>query len=76
MKKTCFEFHKDKNKCCKQNKCKHWIDYKTDKNCTLISAQTGGKTLQEIGNIYGVTRMRIGQIEKGILKKLSLFLKK
>ena len=36
----------------------------------MISAQKGPKTLQEIGEIFGVTRMRICQIEKSVLSKL------
>jgi len=35
----------------------------------LIDGQT--KTLQQIGNIFGVTRERIRQIEKKVLRKLK-----
>ena len=36
----------------------------------MIAADKGPMTLQEIGDIFGVTRMRICQIEKSVLKKL------
>jgi len=40
-------------------------------NCVLIAAKEGPKTLQEIGEIFDLTRMRICQIEKNILGKLK-----
>ena len=36
----------------------------------LIAAQNGAHTLQDIGQIYGLTRMRICQIEKSIFEKI------
>jgi DNA-directed RNA polymerase sigma subunit (sigma70/sigma32) len=41
------------------------------KNCTLIASKDGPMTLQQIGDIFGVTRMRICQLEKRILKKIE-----
>ena len=43
-------------------------------NCTLIAAKKGPLTLQQIGDIFGVTRMRICQLEKRILKKIESIL--
>jgi DNA-directed RNA polymerase sigma subunit (sigma70/sigma32) len=40
-------------------------------NCTIVAAKEGPMTLQQIGDIFGVTRMRICQLEKKILKKIS-----
>ena len=67
---TCFKEHLDNNISCKRSDCKYWIDSSSDNNCVMISAQKGPKTLQEIGEIFGVTRMRICQIEKSVLSKL------
>lgn len=50
--------------------CRHFLNSEEDLNCSIISAQSGPKTLQEIGDYYGISRMRVCQIEKAILKKL------
>ena len=47
------------------------IDSPASYNCVLIAAQEGPMTLQQIGDIFGITRMRVCQIEKKILKKLE-----
>lgn len=67
----CFEYNKEKNINCNKKECKHFIKCKEINNCAIISAQEGPKTLQEIGEIFNVTRMRICQIEKDILKKIK-----
>ena len=67
---TCYDFHMTNDKLCNKQSCKMWINAPMCQNCTVISAKTGPKTLQEIGDIFGVTRMRICQIEKIVLNKL------
>jgi|TARA_Y100000310_G_C20028425_1_gene510649 hypothetical protein len=68
--KTCYELHDIHNVPCKKSDCRHWIESKNCHNCILISAKNGPKTLQEIGDMYGITRMRICQIEKNAIGKL------
>lgn len=68
---TCFSAQEKYGVDCQRKKCKHWIPYSDGHNCVLITAQDGPKTLQEIGSIYNLTRMRICQIEKGLYKKIS-----
>ena len=70
----CFEAHECYRAHCKKQECRQWIDYEDSMNCTIIAARRGPMTLQEIGNIFGVTRMRICQIEKKIIKKVETIL--
>ena len=56
----------------KKEDCKMWIDYPEDNNCTLNSIQKHGPmTLAEVSKRLGVSIVRISQIEKAALKKLS-----
>lgn len=67
----CFEYCESKQTACQKKVCKYWIELDEKNNCTILAARAGPMTLQEIGEIFGVTRMRICQIEKKILKTLS-----
>lgn len=67
---TCFATHAQFAVNCKREKCKHWISHPETQNCVLIAAQKGPYTLQKVGQIYGLTRMRICQIEKNIFEKI------
>ena len=72
MKKTtCFSEHQKYALPCKKCECRYWHAMKEYHNCTIIAAASGPKTLQEIGNVFNITRMRICQIEKSVLKKLN-----
>ena len=63
---TCFKAHKETGVSCEKTSCRYWQEMKdsTNCNCVIIAAAKGPMTLQEVGNIFGVTRMRICQIEK------------
>lgn len=67
----CFEAYEENNIVCNKKSCKNWIDCEDGLNCVLIAAKSGPKTLQEIGEIFGLTRMRICQIEKNVLGKIK-----
>ncbi len=71
---TCFYFISQCKRSCQNTSCRQWIDSKKNHNCVMIAAAKGPKTLQEIGNIFGVTRMRICQMEKNILQKIKFSL--
>jgi hypothetical protein len=67
---TCFATQAKFKVNCQRQNCPQWIDHSEGHNCVLIAAQSGPHTLQKIGQIYGLTRMRICQIEKGIFDKV------
>jgi hypothetical protein len=67
----CYMVIADSNHPCQNNSCRHFLRSELDLNCSIIASQSGPKTLQEIGDYYGISRMRVCQIEKAILKKLQ-----
>jgi len=67
---------KNDNLSCKKEDCRHHLSSDKNLNCALIAAENGPLTLQEIGEFYGISRMRVCQIEKAILKKLKTNSKK
>jgi len=56
---------------CMRKTCQQWIEYPQEKNCVVLTTQKGPLTLREIGKIYGLTRMRICQIEKNVYQKIK-----
>jgi len=69
--KICFEEYEKQCFTCEKVSCKYWISSSKNYNCTIIASKKGPHTLQEIGDIFNVTRMRICQIEKSIFQKLK-----
>jgi len=67
---TCHNEHEKYKVPCKKEECRYWHSSEKYQNCIQIAARDGEKTLQDIGDMFGVTRMRICQIEKLIFKKL------
>ncbi len=67
---TCYLEHEKVKVSCNKKSCDYWINSSSDYNCVNISTKNGPKTLEEIGKIYDLTRMRICQIEKAILNKI------
>ena len=68
--KTCFKEHMEKDKSCQNQSCRQWMACKKFNNCAIIASREGPRTLQQIGDLCGLTRMRICQIEKSALKKI------
>lgn len=67
---TCFAEHRSRNVQCNKSSCRMWMNCEKSLNCCLIAADEE-HTLQEIGDIFGVTRMRICQLEKSIIRKID-----
>ncbi len=73
---TCFAAHKRHKSACPKSKCRYWADFPEAQNCSMNAASTnGGMTLEQIGQVFNLTRMRVCQIEKGIYNKLRPRLK-
>ena len=69
-KEICYEEHTRTGESCAKTACRYNFNNEACQNCVLI-ASTKRHTLQEIGDVYGVTRMRICQIEKKATEKLG-----
>ena len=67
----CFEHNKHFNNKCEKNACRYWINCKEYQNCAILLSKKSEKlTLEDVGSLFDVTRMRICQIEKIAIKKL------
>ena len=62
---------------CNKDTCRCWIDYPEDDNCIYESIEKqGAMTLSEIAKRLGISIVRVSQLEKQALKKLSKTIKK
>lgn len=71
----CYQLHESNTVTCNNKTCRMWIKAEDHQNCTIIASKKGPMSLQQIGDILGVTRMRICQIEKKVVQKLSALVK-
>lgn len=61
-----------KNKKCSSEECRCWIDYPEDENCIYTAIEKhGAMTLEQVAKRLGISFVRVSQIEKAAIKKLS-----
>ena len=70
-KKTCFSECNRLKESCKNNTCRYWHSLKDYQNCVLNKSVEGPYTLQEVGDLFNITRMRVCQIEKSVIEKIK-----
>jgi len=58
---------------CPHTRCKYQLPLG---ECALDHADKGGMTLAEVGDIFGISRERVRQIEDGAMKKVKEALEK
>ena len=68
---SCFHAHKTFEKDCLNKKCRYWHNLNGWNNCIINKSSDNPHTLQEIGDLFNITRMRICQIEKQTIEKLK-----
>jgi len=58
---------------CPVKKCRYWIDFRKDLNCTFVAVRRhqGGMILEAVGKRIQVTAVRARQIEIEAIKKIS-----
>lgn len=71
---TCFSEHEKRGVGCQKQSCRQWINSSCNLNCTVLAANRNdeGMTLQQIGDIFNITRMRVCQLEKASLQRISV----
>ena len=71
-KNICYNIYEENGVICNKKSCKNWIQSNENLNCIILAAKNGNQTLSDIGKMFGLTRMRICQIEKSICKKIKV----
>jgi len=68
----CFKHNKNFKNNCQKNSCRYWINCNSSNNCAIIAADKDEKiTLEDVGKLFNVTRMRVCQIEKIAIQRLK-----
>tara|TARA_B100000427_G_scaffold108064_1_gene89647 strand:- start:9572 stop:9814 length:243 start_codon:yes stop_codon:yes gene_type:complete len=68
---ACFKIHEILKKNCSNKECRYWHESCLSNNCIINKSNGITHTLQEIGDLFEITRMRVCQIEKNAIKKIK-----
>lgn len=61
---------------CPNTDCRYWVDHKDSLNCTFVAIENNGEMdLRTIGDIMGVSFVRIKQIQDKAVQKINKVLK-
>jgi hypothetical protein len=70
---VCFEAHEKHCLNCQKKGCRCWFKNPSSYNCVILEARKGPQKQEKIGKYFGLTRMRVCQIEKNILERIRDF---
>lgn len=74
--KNCVDTCKESSVKCENANCRYWINYGEDLNCCFVSIDKRGEMdLRTIGDIMGVSFVRIKQIQDAAMVKIHKALK-
>ena len=74
--KKCSKICQENNVECPNTDCRYWVDHQNSLNCTFIAIDNNGEMdLRTIGDIMGVSFVRIKQIQDKAIVKINKALK-
>ena len=61
---------------CPNTECRYWIEHESNLNCTFVAIEKNGEMdLRTVGDIMGVSFVRIKQIQDKAIQKVNKVLK-
>jgi hypothetical protein len=73
----CFDYHRDNNIKCDKSECRYWVNCSEAQMCCInLISKKDNFTLEDVGKVFDITRMRICQIEKKAIEKLKIYTKR
>lgn len=61
---------------CPNEDCRYWVNHKDNLNCTFVAIDNNGEMdLRTVGDIMGVSFVRIKQIQDKAIQKVNKVLK-
>jgi hypothetical protein len=61
---------------CPNTECRYWVDHQNSLNCTFVAIEKNGDMdLRTVGDIIGVSFVRVKQIQDKAVSKINKVLK-